>query len=211
MEKLKAFIDFFGVPASVGLIAIGVFVILQLLGELIELKGKVVPEFMKIRKAFKRKKAEKAAQAQLFKDMKKLLADVNEHYSSDNIEKRNAWIDWVNNRAEVYDSSIDKINSALEKATVALDCNTRMTEKMFIENSRDRIIDFASKVSNPVAPVSMEEFNRIFKVYDEYEIFLTERHMTNGEVDIAMTIIKDAFKERIKHKTFLEDIKDIRK
>ena len=49
-------IEFLGIPATVAIVLVGTFLVLQIIGELCELKGKVVPEFLKIRKYFKRKK-----------------------------------------------------------------------------------------------------------------------------------------------------------
>ena len=42
-----------------GIVVILGFVIMQIIGELLEFKGKVVPEFIKIRKYFSRKKQER--------------------------------------------------------------------------------------------------------------------------------------------------------
>ena len=73
--------------------------------------------------------------------------------------------------------------------------------------SRDRIIDFATKVTDGKNLVSREEFNRIFKVYDRYEAFLEECEMTNGEVDIAILVIKESYAQHMKEHTFLEDVR----
>ena len=183
------------------------FFVLQLVGELLEFKGKVVPEFLKIRKFFQRKKQEKLETQQVIQDVKKLLAEVNAHYSKDNITKRDSWIQWVNDRTKAYDQSIINITKNMTDVTDALKANTRMTEGMFIQSSRDRILDFATKVSNENTLVSREEFNRILKVYDEYEKFLQDHKRTNGEIDIAYRIINEAYSTRLKTSSFLEDIR----
>ena len=142
--------------------------------------------------------------------VEQLLTEVNAHYSADNIEKRNEWMQWVNNRANVYDSSIvevGKISENLTNVTEALKECTKMTEEMFVQSSRDRIIDFASKVADVNAPVTREEFNRIFKVYKKYEDFLKEHDLTNGEVDIAYRIIKESYEKHMKNHTFVEDVR----
>ena len=91
--------------------------------------------------------------------------------------------------------------------TQVLKDNTKMTEEMFVQNSRDRIIDFATKVSVETNPVSREEFNRIFKVHTRYEKFLDEHEMTNGEVDIAYRIIQEAYEHHMKNHSFVEDVR----
>lgn len=78
---------------------------------------------------------------------------------------------------------------------------------MFIQSSRDRIIDFATKVADEKVPVSREEFNRIFKVYGKYEKFLEDHKMTNGEIDIAYRIIKELYEQHMRNHSFIEDIR----
>lgn len=78
---------------------------------------------------------------------------------------------------------------------------------MFIQSSRDRIIDFATKAADESMMVSREEFNRIFKVYDRYEKYIEERGLTNGEVDVSIQIIRESYEARIKNHTFIEDIR----
>lgn len=202
-----SYLEYLNMPTKVALIIVGVFFILQIIGEILEFKGKVVPEFVKVRKYFQRKKQEKIETAQTLKEVKTLLGDVNSHYSEDNIAKRNKWMDWVNSRAEVYDSSIDTLKDTLTEIAQALRDNTKMTEEMFVQNSRDRIIDFATKAGDEKSVVSREEFNRIFKVHYRYEKFLEERKLTNGEVDIAYRIIKESYENHMKNHTFVEDIR----
>ena len=166
---------------------------------------------MNIRRYFSQKKREKAEAAQMMKDVHALLSDVNSHYSADNIAKRNDWMNWVNDRAAVYDDSIDKLREAIDNVVSVLKDNTKMTEEMFVQSSRDRIIDFATKVENKNAIVSREEFNRIFKVYDKYEQFLEEHNMTNGEIDINFQIIKESYEEHLHNHTFIEDVRGYNK
>lgn len=201
------YIKYLGLPVKVGIVIIGIILVMQLAGEILEFKGKVVPEFMKVRKIFSRRKKERKETAQTLRAVQKLLGEVNAHYSEDNISKRNTWMEWVNERAKVYDESIVEISKNLSDVTQALKDNTKLTEEMFIQSSRDRIIDFATKVANESAPVSREEFNRIFKVYDKYEKYLEDHKMTNGEIDIAYRIIKDSYEKHMRSHSFIEDVR----
>lgn len=194
------FVEYLQLPAQIAVVVIGVVFVMNVIGEILEFKGKVVPEFMKIRKYFSRKRHEKKETAQTLKEVRQLLGDVNAHYSADNIAKRDSWMQWVNNRADVYDTSIVEIKNQLTSVTEVL-------EELFVQNSRDRIIDFATKVTDGKNLVSREEFNRIFKVYDKYEAFLEEREMTNGEVDVAILVIKESYAQHMKEHTFLEDVR----
>lgn len=214
------YVEYLNIPTKIALIVIIVFFVIQAIGELLEFRGLIVPEFAKIRKYFKRKKEERKTLAQMpimFEEMrtlvgetKTLLNDVHEHYSADNIAKRDSWMQWVNDRATVYDASVGevgKISENLTNVTEALKECTKMTEEMFVQSSRDRIIDFASKVSDVNSPVSKEEFNRILKVYEKYENFLEEHELTNGEVDIAYRIIKESYEEHMRNHSFIEDVR----
>lgn len=201
------YIEYLNIPVKIALVLVVIFFSMQIIGEFLEFKGKVVPEFFKIRKWFTRRKREKAEAAQTLKDVQVLLNDVNSHYSADNIAKRDGWMQWVNNRAEVYDESIKQLREALTEVMQALKDNTKLTEEMFIQSSRDRIIDFATKTSNENVMVSREEFNRIFKVYAKYEKYLEEHKMTNGEVDINYQIIKESYEQRLRDYAFTEDIR----
>lgn len=201
------YIEYLKLPASIGACIVGVLLVMQLIGSILDFKGKTVPAIMNIRKHFKKKKQEKIEAAETLKAVKSLLNDVNAHYSVDNIAKRDSWMKWVNDRAVTYDAFIKEISDKFVGVAEALKDNTKMTEEMFIQSSRDRIIDFATKVGDKDAMVSREEFNRIFKVYDKYEKFLEEHKLTNGEIDINYQIIKEAYEERLRNHAFIEDIR----
>jgi hypothetical protein len=190
-------------PAKVGISLVGMFLVMQVIGELLEFKGKVVPEFVKIRKYFLRKNQEKKQVHDTLQQVQTLLNEVNQHYSKDNITKRNEWMKWVDSRAEVYDASVSELTELKE----ALAANNELTLDLYINVNRNRIIDFASKITNEKTIVSREEFNRIFKVYHDYESILKKYHRTNGEVDIAYRIIIESYEEHMKHHTFLEDVR----
>ena len=200
MEQLLEFFKITG-PWAAGIL--GTWIILNIIGELVEKTGKIVPEFMKVRKFFTRKKEEKKRQKQLLVNVETLLNDVNQHYSEHNIAKRNEWMEWVNSRARIYDQSIAEFMEM--KQSIA--DNNKLTLDLYININRNRIIDFASKVANENVLISKEEFNRIFKIYQDYEAVLKQHHMTNGEVDIAYRVIQESYKERLRDHTFLEDVR----
>lgn len=200
-----SYIEYLNLPTKIGIVIIFALLVCQLVGELIELKGKAVPEFFKVRKYFSRKRQEHKENAKTLREVRQLLNDVNGHYSADNIAKRDSWMQWVNDRAVVYDSFIVEMGDKLSDVVNALNNNTKMTEEMFVENSRDRIIDFAEKVVDPNCVVSHEQFRRIFKIYRKYEDFLKEHNMTNGEVDIAYRIIEEAYENHMKSHSFVEN------
>lgn len=196
------YLEYLNTPEKIGAAIILAFVIMQVIGELLEFKGKIVPEFLKIRKYFARKKQEKIQITETLQQVKTLLNDVNQHYSADNITKRDKWMQWVNDRAKVYDASVAELTALKDGLTA----NNALTLDLYININRNRIIDFASKIANNNSIiVSREEFNRIFKTYNEYENILKKYNKTNGEVDIAIQIIKTSYAEHMKNHSFIED------
>lgn len=198
------YLEYLKVPTVVGAIIAGCFLIMQIIGEIIEWKGKVAPEFMKIRKYFKRKKLEKQTLRQLPKKLSEfqiILNDFNQHYSKDNIQKRNEWMSHIDKKEHTYDTELSKLSKLLDKVN-------KTVVDIQIDNKRSQIIDFASIVSDETIPVTREQFNRILKMYDAYEKILEDNGLTNGEIEIAHSIIVKAYKKHMEHHTFIEDYQD---
>lgn len=207
MDALNQLIDTLSIPGFIATILIVLYLIGQFIGELLELKGKIVPEFFKIRKYFKRKKDEKETQKELLQNVQTTLDEINSHYSTDNIEKRNKWMNWVNERTKIYDTAVTDLIQLKD----ALESNKELTLDLYININRNRIIDFARMVANEDKIFSREEFNRIFKVYKQYEEILAQYKKKNGEVDIAFKVITEGYQERMKDNSFLEDIRGYNK
>lgn len=209
-------------PIMICVVIVGIFLFIQVIGELLEFKGKVVPEFMKARKYFARKKREHVALGMIaelldengemtitktLNDVNRLLNDIDQHYSKDNIAMRDNWMKDVNDhmandrkRSEEQDCLICELSEKLDK-------NNDITLSILIENKRGSIIEFSSKVTDESYPVTREQFNRIFKIYEEYEDIIKETGRTNGEVDIAIRIIRESYEKHLKNHSFIEDIR----
>lgn len=197
-----SYIEYLNIPIALGLAIIGVFLIMQIVGEILEFKGKVVPEFIKIRKYFARKKQERQTMREMsatIHDAKTVLNSVESHYSEDNIAKRDAWMKWVNDRAVVYDQSIEVLKEEMDK-------NTEITMSLYIESKRSSIISFASYCVCPDNPVTREQFKRVFRIYAEYEEIIKDDDLQNGEVDIAIRIIREAYENHLRNGSFVEDV-----
>ena len=54
------YIEYLGIPLKIAIVLVAIFFVMQAIGEFLEFKGKVVPEFFKIRKWLTRRKREKA-------------------------------------------------------------------------------------------------------------------------------------------------------
>jgi KaiC/GvpD/RAD55 family RecA-like ATPase len=198
-----SYIEYLNVPATLSLLLIGVFLVIQIVGEILEFKGQVVPEFVKVRKYFARKKQERKTVHEMsatIHEVKTLLGNVESHYSKDNIAKRDSWMRWVNDRAEVYDKSIAVLKEGLDK-------NNEITMSLYVESKRSSIISFASYCVCPDNPVTREQFKRVFRIYSEYEDIIRNNGLTNGEVDIAIRIIREAYENNLRNHSFVEDVR----
>ena len=201
MGDLIKGIEYIGVPAVIAILLVAIYLILQIIGCILDFKGKVVPEIINIRGYFRRKKEEKEKQKKILEDVQNSLNEMKSHYSPEKLSQRDTWMQWVNDRAIVYDASVEKLTKVAE----ALKETNELTLSLYINTNRNRIIDFASKVVNEQCAVSREEFNRIFKVYNEYEEILEKYGKTNGEVEVSIRIIREAYETHMKNHTFIED------
>lgn len=195
------YVEYLNLPTKAALFLVAGYLVLLIVGAILDFKKKAVPEFMNLRKYFARKKQERETLAEVkttLDAVKKQLSEVNSHYSSDNITKRNDWMKWVNNKAEVYDTSIASLTEKLDK-------NNSMLLSIRIDNMRSEIINFAACVIDDDYPATHEQFNRIFKLYGEYENILEQNKMTNGEANVAMRIIKESYEVRMRKHRFVED------
>lgn len=195
------YIEYLNVPSQIAIALIAVLFVLQLIGEFLNFKGKAVPEIMSIRKYFARKKSERKVIRELpdtIQDLKDIVNHIDEHYNEDNISKRDKWIDSVNNKLMLEDKLVRDLDKKLDEANKDI-------ASILVDSKRDTIINFASKVSNSNALVTKEQFNRIFKLYKEYEDLISNNGLTNGEVDIAYRIIVESYEEHLSNHTFIED------
>ena len=200
---MLAYLEYLNAPAKLIIIFAVVFLGIQIIGEILEFKGKVVPEFVKIRKYFKRKKVEREtlqALPETLQNVQTLLDNVNKHYSEDNIAMRDRWIKDVNTKLEEHDGWREEFDKKL-------DANTDVTLSILIDNKRTAIIDFAARVVDESAPVTHEQFKRALKLYDEYEAIIKEKNMKNGEIDIAHRIIMESYENHLRNHTFIEDVR----
>lgn len=195
------YIEYLNVPSQIAIALIAVLFVLQLIGEFLNFKGKAVPEIMNIRKCFSRKKYERKVIRELpdtIQDLKNIVNNIDKHYSADNISMRDKWIDNVNKKLNMEDELVRDLNKKLDEANKDI-------VSILVDNKRNTIIDFASRVSNSSVLVTKEQFNRVFKIYKEYEDLISKNGLTNGEVDIAYRIIVESYEDHLSNHTFIED------
>lgn len=198
------------------------FGFMQGIGEILEFKGKAVPEVMKIRKYFNRRKKEKESFRKLpdfiekyekkytettdtLADVKALLTDVQRHYSEDNIAMRDRWMRGVNEHIVDSEKLRKEQADVMKELKDKLDQNNADTLAILIDNKRNYILDFTSKAVDLSYPLTKEQYNRFFIVYDEYEEIIRKNGMVNGQVNVAHEVVSKSFEERLKKHAFIED------
>ena len=205
LAMLEYLNQYFNIPI-VAIIAIVAFlVVANIIGEALEFTGKVVPEFMKIRKRYARKKQERETLAQMPEMMdkvKELLDDVNKHYSSDNIKMRDGWMSGVNENLKRNDNAIINIQDKLNNIEIVL-------YDMDVQGKRREILAFAEKIVDPNCFMSKESFDHISTVWGEYNRIIEERGIKNGVVEKSIEIIEEEYKRRLREGAFIENMRGI--
>lgn len=205
---------------NVPTIIIFIIVISQIIGELLSLKGKIVPEIFTLRKYLVRKREERNAIHKLpemmkeFHDLsetliefKALVKEWNGHYNNDNITMRDNWMRGVDNKEHCLEEQSNKLEHQLMQLNDKIDKIGETVLHQSIDDKRNAIINFAQIVIDENTPVTREQFNRIFKIHREYEEIIEENHETNGEVDISIQIIRESYESHMRHHTFIEEIR----
>lgn len=218
MKDLLESVDILGIPTIVTIILVGIYF-------LIDLKTKIFPEVISLKRYYEKKQEQKKQIQNERNEHKKMLldlqrsfvdmqssvkssiAEMQEHYSPEKIAARDAWMAWVNKRADIYDDALEKLILLQEK----LNENNEITLDLYINANRNRILDFARLAADDSALVSTEEFNRIYKINREYHNILEKYNKENGEVDTAMKIINEAYDYRVRNHSFIEDIRGYNK
>ncbi|MCM1120395.1 MAG: hypothetical protein NC543_13660 [bacterium] len=74
---------------------------------------------------------------------------------------------------------------------------TRMFIDKEIDDMRWEINNFATKVSEG-KPCNKDSFVHCIHIYEKYEQILKENNLENGEVEISMELINDAYRRKLK-------------
>ena len=138
-------------------------------------------------------------------EVKNLLNNVNQHYSEDNITKRDGWMQGVNSKFEdIYAKQAER-DALIISLNEKIDKNNADTLSLLIDNKRNFILEFAEKAADLSRLVTREQYKRFFKVHEEYEKIIADNDLKNGEVDIAHRMTVQSYEERLKKHAFFED------
>lgn len=207
LEYIEFLNDYINVPAKLIAGVVILLLCLQGIGELLEFCGKAAPGIMKLRKAAKEKRDKELKRDALLESATEALDKANKKleeftalYNDDNIKKRNTWINSVNSSISTNKDDIHALAEKLEKIY-------DISMKDHVEALRSIILTFANRVSDESGILTHEEFRRAFTAHEDYEAFLKEHNLTNGQVDVAFRVISEDYANRLRNHEFLEDIR----
>ncbi len=83
-----------------------------------------------------------------------------------------------------------------------LDRLERDFEKHKVESQRCEILDFANSCMNK-RNHTKEEFDHIIKIHDDYDEYINQRNIKNGQVKVAYDYIEKLYEQNLKHNSFL--------
>lgn len=149
-----------------------------------------------IKKRIKEKKEAREKMQQSLLEAQKIIKDFSVHYSEDNISQRDNWINWVNSQAENYNKTLESIDNTLSSFKEKLDKTTILAEETSLNQKRLSVLEFAARVNNPRYDYSKEYFLKMKKIIEEYETYIEENNISNGEIDQAIKVIEKAYKEK---------------
>lgn len=192
-DIIKA-IEFLGIPTTIAIVLVIVYLIMQLIGEFAEMCGKIVPEFFKIRKYFQRKQKEKEEMMTTIKECKQIIADFNSHYDDDNISKRDKWIHNVDDSMQEIQKLDGKMDKLLE-ANDDLKDQLHQVKSNVLENEADRLrselFDCGNRCRRKIR-LHPEEMDHIRAVYTKYSDVLHQ----NGPGEKEFNFISDYYNKQ---------------
>ncbi|MCX4304459.1 MAG: hypothetical protein OSJ69_01505 [Acetatifactor sp.] len=92
---------------------------------------------------------------------------------------------------EKSDQRDEEISSDIKKLT-------RMFVDKEIDDMRWEINNFATKVSEG-KPCNKDSFQHCIHIYEKYEKILEDNGLENGEVNLSMELISDAYRQKLKN------------
>lgn len=125
---------------------------------------------------------------------RKALHDEMKQYSTNRVNDRQQSLQI---QKELKDSIKGLIDGQKDR-----DAKIENLTDMFVDKEVDdyrwEIINFATKVSEG-RPCNKDSFKHCLRTYEKYEALLEKYGLENGEVEISMEIVNEAYKEKMKN------------
>lgn len=98
---------------------------------------------------------------------------------------------------EEHKKDVERSDQRDEEISADIKRLTQMFVDKEIDDMRWEINNFATNVSEG-KPCNKDSFKHCIHVYEKYEKILEENGLENGEVEISMELINEAYKEKLK-------------
>lgn len=102
---------------------------------------------------------------------------------------------------EKHERDIERSDRRDEKISNDIERLTQMFVGKEIDDMRWEINNFAIRVSEG-KPCNKDSFQHCIHIYEKYEKILEENNLENGEVEISMELINEAYKQKLKNGEF---------
>ena len=107
----------------------------------------------------------------------------------------------LNRLQEKHEEDIERSDRRDEKISNDIEKLTQMFIDKEIDDMRWEINNFAIRVSEG-KPCNKDSFQHCIHIYEKYEKILEENSLENGEVEISMELINEAYKQKLKNGDF---------
>ena len=107
----------------------------------------------------------------------------------------------LNKLQEKHEEDIERSDRRDEKISNDIEKLTQMFIDKEIDDMRWEINNFAIRVSEG-KPCNKDSFQHCIHIYEKYEKILEENSLENGEVEISMELINEAYKHKLKNGDF---------
>ena len=107
----------------------------------------------------------------------------------------------LNKLQEKHEEDIERSDRRDEKISNDIEKLTQMFIDKEIDDMRWEINNFAIRVSEG-KPCNKDSFKHCIHIYEKYEKILEENSLENGEVEISMELINEAYKQKLKNGDF---------
>lgn len=97
---------------------------------------------------------------------------------------------------EKHKEDVERSDRRDEEISTDIKKLTKMFVDKEIDDMRWEINNFATKVSEG-KPCNKDSFTHCIRIYEKYEKILEENGLENGEVEISMELINDAYKQKM--------------
>lgn len=98
---------------------------------------------------------------------------------------------------EKHKEDVERSDRRDEEISADIKRLTQMFVDKEIDDMRWEINNFATNVSEG-KPCNKDSFTHCIRIYEKYEKILAENGLENGEVEISMELINEAYKEKLK-------------